>query len=60
MTREQLLLAGMYNLRPQQRHTYQAFVRMLLEHDTTDQLRIMEDAFRDAQVESLLTNFSGT
>ena len=60
MKKEDLLLAGMYNLTPQQRNAYQLFVHMLIEHDTTDQLRIIEDAFKDAQVESLLNNFSGT
>jgi len=39
---EELLLAGLYQLTPQQRHAYQLFVSMLVEHDTTDQLRIIE------------------
>ena len=57
---EELLLAGLYRFKPSQRHAYQMFVSMLVEHDTTDQLRIIEDAFKDAQVDSLLCNFSGT
>jgi hypothetical protein len=60
MCQEELLLRSMYRLNPSQSNAYQQFVRMLIQHDTTDQLRIIEDAFKDAQVESLLSNFSGT
>ncbi len=57
---EIVLLCGQYRLNASQRHAYQQFVKMLTEHDTTDQLRIVEDAFKEAQLDSLLCNFSGT
>jgi hypothetical protein len=60
MPTEEMMYAGLYRLNEQQHEAYRHFVNMLVEYDTTGQLRIIEDAFKDAQVESLLCNFSGT
>jgi hypothetical protein len=60
LTREECILMGMYRLETEEDFfAYNNFVAMLRRHDAVDKLKIMQDAYSDAQASSLLTEFGG-
>ncbi|CAM9299335.1 unnamed protein product, partial [Discosporangium mesarthrocarpum] len=60
LSKEELdILKGTYTLNEEQDLTYRRFTRMLIDFDTCTMIRILEDAFQDAQDATMLADFTG-
>lgn len=59
LSREEVIMRGMYRFEPEERVAYDNFVAMLRGFDAVDKLKIIQSAYSEAEEASLMTFFGG-